>query len=92
MLPYQYMGKILKIKQTGGDKLSTAIILRNIVDLVSFEMNIKIFSPLIIKMNIKIAEGLLKRLSRSNLWYLQKKAPVASKSPWIYVRTINDKI
>lgn len=83
-LPYRYMGKILKIKNPSKDKLSTAIILRNVVDLVSFEMNMKIFSPLITKMNIKIAESQL-RFLRSNSFFLRRKPPVASKSPWIYV-------
>ncbi len=64
MLLYQYMGKILKIKKPFKDKLSASILLRNVVDLVSFEMNIKIFSPLITKMIIRFSEKYLQRLPR----------------------------
>ena len=49
-LPYQYMGKILSIKTPFKDKLESSIILRNVIELISFEINIKIFSPLITKM------------------------------------------
>jgi len=87
MLLYQYMGKILRIKKPYKDKLTTAIIFRNIVDLVSFEINIKIFSPLIIKMNIKIPENYLHGFPRSNSFFLRKKPPVLSKTHFIYTQS-----
>ncbi len=85
MLSYQYMGKILRIKKPFKDKLSLSIILRNVVDLISFEINIKIYSPLVTKMNIKFAEKYLQGFPRSNSFFLRKKSPVASRSAFIYV-------
>ena len=89
MQQYQYMGKILDLKKSRKDPLSLGIIIRNVVDLVSFELNLKIFSPLITNFELKTPKNLKSNFARSNSFFLRRSHPVKAKSEFNYVLTSN---
>lgn len=82
---YQYTGKILKIKKSLKDKLAVSLLIRNLTDLVSFEINLPLFSPLITHFEVKNILSNRNKLPRAHSYYLRKTQPVKSQTEFNYV-------
>ena len=81
---YQYIGKILRLKKS-KDKIATSILIRNITDLVSFEINIPVFSPLVTNLEIIHIGRNISKLPISANYFLRIAEPAKSYTPFIFV-------
>lgn len=81
ILQYTIVGKCLHYKK---NQLNTSFIIRNIINLTSFEMTFPLFTPIITLFFIRNYK-LSSEYKKSNKYYLRKKAPVKSLVKFDYV-------
>ena len=78
---YRYSGKILKFRRSHNGA-NNAVLIRNVVELASFEITIPVLSPLVtnaIYPRVNVAN------TRGNAYYLRTAAPVKSKTEFKYI-------
>ena len=79
-LHYRYVGTIIKLNLK-HNKLNSTTLFRNVLSLVSFEINFQLFSPMVKKFHIFNQ----KRFSKNKRYYLRKKSRKISKINFDYI-------
>lgn len=84
VLLYSVVGKCIRYRNRGFD---TTFIIRNVIDLTSYELTYFIFSPLLKYYCIRQAQhGIIKHpYKRATAYFLRRHAPVKSVVPFEYV-------
>jgi len=82
ILQYSMVGKCLSFKRCG---LNTTFLLRNVIDLSSYEMTFALFSPFVIQFWIRPTFKTKNVYKPGNQYYLRQHAPVKSHVPFKYI-------
>jgi len=82
VLQYTMVGKCLAFRRK---QLNTTFILRNVVDLTSYEMTFALFSPFITQYWIRPISKTRTKYTKGTQYYLRRTAPVKSCVPFDYV-------
>jgi len=89
ILQYTMVGRCLNFRKNG---VSTSFIIRNILDLVSYEMTFSLYSPFLKLFFIRYYSRTNIKYTRAHQYYLRKHSPVQSLIPFDYVVTYTDEI
>ncbi len=82
ILQYTMVGQCLSFRKRG---FNTTFLLRNVIDLISYEMAFSIYSPILTKFWIRPNHNKKKRKTKGTQYYLRNHAPSKSAIPFMYV-------